>query len=64
MIHKIKLRRTRKFESVVCPYSVSGICHRNGCIFKPEMDCMKEHEFKMRLAYAKKMSKGKRKYEC
>lgn len=54
MIHKIKLRKSSKYETIVCPYAVSGICYRTGCIFKPQMDCMKINEFKTRLNYAKK----------
>lgn len=41
MIHKIKLRKAQKNETIICPYAVSGRCYRNGCIFKPEMDCLK-----------------------
>lgn len=43
-----------------CPYMVSDICYRTGCIYKPHMNCMSIHEFRNRLKYVKK---GKKKYE-
>jgi len=43
-----------------CPYMVSGICHRRGCIYLPPMDCLKEDEYRHRINIAKKMNKKKR----
>ena len=40
-----------------CPYMVSGVCHRNGCIYLPNFDCLKEDEFRHRMKIAKKMSR-------
>lgn len=54
MIHKIKLRKSQRSEPVICPYAVSGICHRDGCIYLPPMSCMTEREYRNRLKYAKK----------
>ena len=47
-------------ETTKCPYSVSGICHHPKCIYRPNMECMKENEFRDRMKYVKK---GKKKYE-
>ena len=70
MIHKIKLRKSKRNEIVVCPYNQSGICYRKGCIFKPEINCMKIREFKEIMNYAHKhlnkkktRVKGAKKYE-
>ena len=45
MIHKIKLRKQSKHETIICPYNESGICCRNGCIYLPHMNCMKKGEY-------------------
>lgn len=60
MIHKIKLRKAKRNEVVICPYNHSGICYRKGCIYKPEMDCMKIREYRHIMEYARKhLSKKK-----
>ena len=46
MTHKIKLRKPERTEPVCCPYNDRGLCHRNGCIFKPAMTCMNYREYK------------------
>ena len=48
-----------------CPYSVSDVCYRNGCIYLPKMDCIKEWEQrdKIRNARNKKFKKGFKHYE-
>lgn len=61
MNHKIKLRKATKNESVTCPYNVSGLCHRNGCIYLPHMECMKIGEYRHRMEIAKKIIMKKRK---
>ena len=48
-------------ETTKCPYSVSGICYRRTCIYLPDMKCLKEREFKTRLAVAKNLSKKHKK---
>ena len=44
-----------------CPYMVSGVCYRNGCIYLPSMECMKINEFRERMKFAKKKKVVKRK---
>lgn len=44
-----------------CPYMDSGICYRKGCIYMPDLQCMKSEEFKQRLSIAKKLSKKHKK---
>ena len=45
----------------VCPYKVSGICYRRGCIFHPQQPCMKDDEFRQIMGYLKKHNKSKKK---
>lgn len=44
-------------EKPTCPYAVSGVCYRKGCIYLPSMDCLTVDEYKQRLKYAKKHKK-------
>lgn len=39
-------------NKLTCPYMVSGVCHRKGCIYLPEQQCMKE--------YSKKQQKSRK----
>lgn len=62
MYHKIKLRRDEQTTAVTCPYAVSGICHRRGCIFIPHQRCLNKREYDRRIAIAKNMSSKKQKF--
>ena len=62
MYHKIKLRRDEQYVAVTCPYAVSGICHRSGCIFIPHQQCMTKREYDKRIAIAKNMSSKHQKF--
>lgn len=57
--HRIKLRRDEQTTAVTCPYAVSGICYRRGCIFIPHQHCLNKREFDKRMAKAKNMSSKK-----
>lgn len=48
------LLERNNMEKPTCPYKVSGICYRDGCIYLPSMDCIKKSELNRRLKYAKK----------
>lgn len=61
--HKIKLRNDESYKPVVCPYSVSGICYRRGCIFIPHQQCLSKREYDKRLKVAmNKQSSKKQKF--
>lgn len=47
-------------EKPTCPYMVSGLCYRRGCIYKPHQMCMTFREYKNRLSYVKKKKAVKR----
>ena len=49
-----------KMEKPTCPYSASGICYRDGCIYLPSLDCMKHAEFQRRLKIIKKRLKARK----
>lgn len=51
------VRKDKKMEKITCPYAVSGVCYRKGCIYLPSMDCLTVDEYKQRLKYAKKHKK-------
>lgn len=44
-------------QDVKCPYNVSGICYRKGCIYRPHLKCMTKREYDRRLTIARKISK-------
>lgn len=61
--HRIKLRRDEQTTAVTCPYAVSGICYRRGCIFIPHQQCLSKSEFDKRLKIAmNKQSSKKQKF--
>lgn len=53
-------------EDITCPYKLSGLCYRDGCIHLPELKCMKKYEFNHIMKSFKKFikrKKGNHKYE-
>lgn len=53
-------------EDITCPYKLSGLCCRDGCIHLPALKCMKKYEYDNIMKSAKKFikrKKGNRKYE-
>ena len=61
--HRIKLRRDEQTTAVICPYAVSGVCYRRGCIFIPHQRCLSKSEFDKRLKIAmNKQSSKKQKF--
>lgn len=48
-------------EKPTCPYMVSGICYRKGCIYIPNMECMKKDELNRRMKFVKHKKVVKRK---
>ena len=43
-----------------CPYKESGLCYRKGCIYIPQMDCMKKREYDDIMLSARKYIKKKK----
>ena len=35
------IRKEERMEKPKCPYSVSGMCTRHGCIYLPDLNCRK-----------------------
>ena len=61
--HRIKLRRDEQTTAVTCPYAISGVCYRRGCIFIPHQHCLSKSEFDKRLKIAmNKQSSKKQKF--
>lgn len=55
--HPFFIRKGINMNDIACPYKLSGLCYRKGCIHLPELDCTKKWE-KHKL---KRKKGGKRK---
>lgn len=53
-IRYLFVRKDINMEKPTCPYMVSGICYRKGCIYIPHQQCMTIREYKNRLQFVKK----------
>lgn len=49
-------------NDIACPYKLSGLCYRKGCIHIPELDCMKKAEYDSIMKSARKYLKKKKKH--
>lgn len=51
-------------EDISCPYKLSGLCYRKGCIHIPHLSCMKKREYDDIIkSYKFKKKKGHKHYE-